>query len=127
MASLTLDEIIVYQRAMQFGERIYSIVIAWKYFSQTTIGKQLIEASDSIAANISEGYGRYFFKENRNFCFYARGSLTETKTWIIKANNRKLIQEEEAKLLLSEIEILHKMLNRYIKSIGRKSLVTSDQ
>src|SRR6185295_18650934 len=120
MASLTLDEIIVYQRAMQFGERIYSIVIAWKYFSQTTIGKQLIESSDSIAANISEGYGRYFYKENRNFCFYARGSLTETKTWITKAANRDLISKEKFNQLLIELEITHKMLNGYIRSIGRK-------
>src|SRR6185295_16264140 len=117
MASLTLDEIIVYQRAMQFGERIYSIVIAWKYFSQTTIGKQLIEASDSIAANISEGYGRYFFKENRNFCFYARGSLTETKTWIVKAKNRNLISEKDFSFLIRELQVLHFKLNNYINSI----------
>lgn len=121
MAQLSLNEIRVYQRAMEFGERIWSLVENWKYFHRSTMGKQLIESSDSIAANISEGYGRYFFKENRNFCFYARGSLTETRTWITKANQRKLISDEEFMLLLNEMEALHKMLNGYIRSIGKKS------
>nr|AIA16220.1 RibD C-terminal domain protein [uncultured bacterium]AIA17070.1 FGGY family of carbohydrate kinases, C-terminal domain protein [uncultured bacterium] len=119
MANLPLDEIEVYQRAMQFGERIYRIVFGWRYFYQSTIGRQLIKSSDSIAANISEGYGRYFYKENRNFCFYARGSLTETKTWIAKAINRDLIPKEEIGLILKELEVLHKLLNGYINSIGR--------
>ncbi len=120
MSKLRLDEIEVYQKAMLLGERIWEEVSVWKYFYKTTIGKQLIESTDSIAANISEGYGRYFYKENRNFCFYARGSLTETKTWIAKAGNRKLISEVEVSILIKELEILHKMLNAYIKSIGNQ-------
>ena len=27
--------------------------------------EQLIKAIDSVAANLSEGFGRYFYKENR--------------------------------------------------------------
>jgi four helix bundle protein len=51
-----------------------------------TIGKQLVKSTDSISAIISEGFGRYHFLENKNFCFYAHGSLFETKTWITKAH-----------------------------------------
>jgi four helix bundle protein len=50
--------------------------------------EQLIKAIDSVAANLSEGFGRYFYKENRQFCYYSRGSLFETKTWLRKAFNR---------------------------------------
>ncbi|MBK9014519.1 MAG: four helix bundle protein [Saprospiraceae bacterium] len=39
---------------------------------------------------LANGYGRYFYGENRNFCFYARGSLYESKTWLIKAMERSL-------------------------------------
>ena len=42
-------------------------------------GKQFTNAADSISSNIAEGYGRYFIKENINFCFYSRGSILETK------------------------------------------------
>lgn len=70
-------------------------IINWNFLAQDTIGKQMIRSSDSIAANIAEGYGRYFFKENRQFCFYSRGSILETKTWLKKAKNRNLITDEQ--------------------------------
>ncbi len=38
---------------------------------------QLIRASRSITANIAEGYGRYHYQENIQFCRQARGSLYE--------------------------------------------------
>jgi four helix bundle protein len=37
-------------------------VIKWDYFLKDTIGKQLVKAADSVAANLSEGFGRYHFK-----------------------------------------------------------------
>ncbi|MBK6633361.1 MAG: four helix bundle protein [Chitinophagaceae bacterium] len=59
------------------------------------LGDQYLRAADSISLNISEGYGRYHYKENKNFCWYARGSLFETKSANQKAFNRKLITPEE--------------------------------
>jgi hypothetical protein len=43
------------------------------------------------------------FKENKNFCWYSRGFLVETKTACIKAKTRKLMTEEEFNLLLSKL------------------------
>jgi four helix bundle protein len=69
---------------------------------------------DSIGANIAEGYGRQFFKENRQFCFYSRGSILETKTWIKKAKNRNLITGGEYEHLFSKLEIIHGSLTAKI-------------
>lgn len=57
---MTLEEIQTYQLAMDLGERVWVIVDRWNYFAKDTVGKQLVKAADSIAANISEGYGRFF-------------------------------------------------------------------
>jgi four helix bundle protein len=46
---------------MKLGEDVWALVIKWDYFSKDTIGKQLVRAVDSIAANLSEGYGRFHF------------------------------------------------------------------
>ena len=89
----------------------------------------MVRAADSVAANLSEGFGRFFYKENRQFCYYSRGSLFETKTWLTKAKNRKLILEDEYENIINEFEKIGKKLNRYINSIGRKSsvdLMTND-
>lgn len=123
---MKLEELQVYQLAMEIAEKVWAIVNEWDYFSKDTVGKQLVKAADSIAANISEGYGRYFFKENKNFCFYARGSLQETKTWIKKAFNRNLIQEKLYQELLSSLEMLSVKLNNYIKTIGNKKTTNDD-
>ena len=116
---MKLEEFRVYQLSMDLGEEVWSIVLKWDYFEKDTVGKQMVRSADSIAANLSEGYGRYHYKEAKNFSYYSRGSLYETKTWLTKAKNRKLISEEKANELISSIDIIGIKLNNYIKSIGK--------
>ena len=118
---MRLEELKVYNQAMEIGEEIWGIVVKWDYFAKDTMGKQLVRAIDSVAANLSEGFGRYHYRESKNFAYYSRGSLYETKTWLTKAKNRKYITEEDFKKFASAIDIIGKMLNNYIKSIGRSS------
>ncbi len=115
---MKLEELHVYNLAMELGEDVWQLVNSWDNFSKNTMGKQLVNAVDSVAANLSEGYGRFHFKESRNFGYYSRGSLFETKTWITKAYSRKRITENQYQDLKSKINTIGKMLNRYIQSIG---------
>jgi four helix bundle protein len=110
----------IYREAMEIGEEIWSLVSAWSYFAKDTVGKQVVRSADSIAANISEGYGRYHFKENQKFCYYSRGSAEETQTWIEKAARRDLIERDAARVLYDRIETFKKRLNSYIRTIGPK-------
>lgn len=77
---MDLHDLVVYRRSMKLAEGIWTEVADWPPFARYTIGEQLIEAADSISANISEGHGRYHFNENHQFCYYARGSIQETIT-----------------------------------------------
>ena len=121
----TLESLDVYNLSQDFSDKIWSIVTAWDKFAMYGLGKQLTNAADSISANIDEGYGRYFIKENINFCFYGRGSLLETKGWLQKSVRRKLISEEDHQLLLTDLEIIHKKLNGYFNvlrdNLGKQS------
>lgn len=124
---MKLEELQVYQLSMEIGEKVWEIVISWDYFGKPafrqgrdTIGKQLVRSADSVAANISEGFGRYHYKDSKNLNYYSRGSLYETKTWLTKAYNRKMIQEDEYQTLIGVINNLGVKLNNYIKSIGKK-------
>ncbi len=115
-----IDKLDVYNLSMELADKIWYLVIEWAQFSRKTIGYQIVRASDSIAANISEGDGRYFYKENRQFCYIARGSLYETKTFLIKAKNRQWISLNDYATISDEIEILLKKLNTYTKYIESK-------
>ena len=118
---MKLDELQVYQLSMELGEKIWKIVMKGDYFAKDTIGKQLVRAVDSVAANLSEGYGRYHYKESKNFGYYSRGSLFETKTWIIKAHNSGLTNNVDFGEIIKRVDIIGVKINNYINSIGRRS------
>ncbi len=116
---MKLEEFGVYTDAMKMSEEIWNIVMKWDYFAKDTIGKQLVRSADSATANLSEGLGRYHYKEAKHFSYYSRGSLFETKTWITKANSRNLITGEQYADLIKQINNIGVRLNNYIKSIGK--------
>ena len=123
---MELEELRVYQQSMEIGEKVWEIVIKWDYFSKDTIGKQLVRSVDSIAANLSEGFGRYHYNESKHFYYYSRGSLYETKTWLTKAYNRKLLSEGNFVLFTKEIKDIGVKLNNYIHSIGKQAKQPND-
>lgn len=116
--AMDLKDFDVYQRAMNVGEQIWGIVEGWTFFQKDTVGKQLVRAADSIAANISEGHGRYHYGEKRQFCYYSRGSLQETITWLTKAYSRGLIHEDQFVSITASLTQIRRMLNGYIRSIS---------
>ena len=111
----TLEELDVYNLSQSFSDKIWFLVLNWNKFEQFGIGRQITNSADSISSNIAEGYGRFFIKENINFCFYSRGSILETKNWITKCSRRNLFSKEESTSLLNELEVIHKKINGYIK------------
>ena len=117
---MKLEDLEVYSSAMELGEKCWETVIKWDQFGKSTVGSQWVRAIDSVAANISEGWGRYGFKDSRNFLFIARGSLYEAKTWLVKSQQRNLIQKEEYDEILMTYEKLGIKLNNYISSHNRQ-------
>ncbi len=85
MSYYNIEDLEVYQLAESFGDDVWFIVNKWEYFARDTVGKQIARSADSISANIAEGYGRYHYKENKNFCYFSRGSIIESKGWLKKS------------------------------------------
>ena len=123
--NLLLDDLDIYQLSLEIGEYVRNIVAKWEYFSKKTAGGQFVEAADSIAANIAEGYGSYFYKDRKQFYYYSRGSLLETKTWATKSFTRKLISQDEFDTLIEKLKILHLKLNNYIKKLKRSAEISN--
>lgn len=118
---LRLEDLEVYKVAMEIGELVWGIVARWEYFEKKTLGAQFVDAADSIALNISEGYGRFHYKENKNFCYYSRGSAKEALTATHKAKARNLITDEEFSLLNQKFDLYFRLSFGYINSIGNTS------
>jgi len=118
-----LEKLDLYNSAEDFLDEIWNIVIEWDYFKKDTIGKQLVRAADSISANIAEGYGRYFYKESKQFYSYSRGSIQETKSWLSKCLRRKIIEEKDCYLLIERSQKLLLQLKSYIRFVAKSQTV----
>ena len=114
----TLEKLEVYSLAENFSDKIWIIVSKWDYFLKDTIGKQIVRSADSISANIAEGYGRFYYKESKQFYFYARGSIQETKSWLSKCLRRNIIEVDICKELIDDAEKILAKLNAYIKFVS---------
>src|ERR1700712_607944 len=127
MSYHNLEDLEVYQLAESFSDEIWFIVHGWDYFAKDTVGKQIVRSADSIGANIAEGYGRYHYKENKNFCYFSRGSIIETKGWLKKSKTRKLLTEEQFNKLFEQLQTIHLKLNAYLKFIGKSATTRKEQ
>ena len=76
---------------------------------------QMIRVSRSSTANIAEGYGRFHFQENIQFCRQARGSLYEVIDHILVAEECEYIEHTLADAIIDEIKTSIIVLNGYIK------------
>ena len=106
----------VYRLSEDISNIIWDLVKQWSFFNKDTIGKQLVKAADSISANLAESHGRFHFRDKQKFTYYARGSLEETKCWLIKIRHRNLITKQEIEQLCVMIDDLGPKLNQLIKS-----------
>ena len=70
---LKLTDLEAYTIAFELSNYVWQIVVQWEWFAKKHIGGQFVESTDSVSANIAEGYGRYFKKDKIKFYRYAYG------------------------------------------------------
>lgn len=123
MSKTSFENLEVYQLAEKLADLIWEIVVKWDHFAKSSVGMQMVNAVDSISANIAEGCGRFNYRDNARFIRIARGSLYETKNWLRRAYVRKLLNDTEVQKVKPIIDELLPRLNAYLNSV-RKSAET---
>ena len=118
----------VYKICRLFRKEISLIVK--KHFPKTEtyhLSAQILDSSRSITANIAEGFGRFHYQENIQFCRQSRGSLTETMEHIITAYDDKYIGKEIISEINKNYKECLKQINGYIKYLKDSKLGNSDK
>jgi len=101
----------VWQLAHELRLKVYLLS---KYLPKF-ISNQITRSSASIGANIAEGYGRFHFQENIQYCRQARGSLEETKDHLLFIKDAQMINKiSSIDHLIKICELLLPKLNGYI-------------
>lgn len=112
---LQLNDIDCYKRALNLSNYIWDIIVIWDNFAKNSIGIQFVRATDSISANIAEGFGRYGKKDKTRFYYFSFGSVKECFDWNEKAQNRNLISNKDYKHILGELQNLQIEIRQLIK------------
>lgn len=82
-------------------------------------------ASRSVTHNIAEGYGRFHYQENIQFCRISRGSLHELLDQFITAFDEDYISEEAYLKYKKQVNSCLAILNGYINYLKKaKSYLT---
>lgn len=103
-----------YKLAEQLSDMVWNDFDTWDKKVQVSIGYQIIRSSDSISANISEGYGRYTPADRRRFYLYSRGSFSETKTWLDKLRRRGVLSASRGLEYEKVLDELGPKLNAFL-------------
>ena len=84
------------------------------------LADQMVRASRSSTANIAEGYGRFHFQENIQFCRQTRGSLFELLDHVLVAEECEYIEGKEKERLIEHIVSAIRLLNGYIRYLNKR-------
>ena len=107
-------DLIVWQRAMELVEEIYTLTNEFPKEETFGLVNQMRRATVSIPSNIAEGRTRSYRKEYRQFLLNAYGSGAELETQILiskKLSKTKNLNYKKVDELLNEVM---KMLNTLI-------------
>jgi four helix bundle protein len=83
---------------------------------------QLRRSSRSVSDNIAEGYGRFHYQENIQFCRIARGSLCESLNQVITAKDENYIEEDLLQQFRERFERTKAILNGYINYLVKTKM-----
>jgi|SRR3989344_7153675 len=117
---IQLSDLKVYQLARELskiGWEIYSM-LEWRY--KKIIGDQFIESTDSVGANIAEGYGRFHYLDKIKFYYNSRGSLAECGDhWVELLLERNLVNRSEYDKFKQVAKELSVKLSNFISTTYR--------
>ncbi|GHE69372.1 four helix bundle protein [Roseivirga thermotolerans] len=118
----TFKELEVWKQTRELRKEIAQLVKRFPTDEKYKLTDQMIRAARSVTANIAEGYGRFHYQENIQFCRISRGSLTELQDHLTVAVDEGYIDESEEKLFDIRIEECIRILNGYINYLLKSKL-----
>jgi four helix bundle protein len=123
----TFETLEVWKKGRDFRNSISELVEKFPENEEYQLRDQLLRSSRSITANIAEGYGRFHYQENLQFCRQSRGSLFETLDHLSVALDERYIDDDEFESYKKDFEKLLRLINGYIAYIKKKKTEDNDQ
>jgi four helix bundle protein len=122
----SFEELECWKKAAALRRKISLLAKTFPKEERFRLSDQIVRASRSVTANIAEGYGRYHYQENIQFCRQSRGSLFEIIDHLTVAQDEAYISREVFRELRNEIDECLAILNGFINYLNKAKSYTSD-
>lgn len=112
---ISIKDLEVYRLARELSKMGWQIYKPFKWQTRKMIGDQFIESTDSVGANIAEGYSRHHYLDKIKFFYNARASLSECSDhWIELLRERDLVDDKQCQIFKDVAKKLEIKLNHFI-------------
>ena len=116
----SFEELQFYKVARQLRNSIYGLIRELPEEEKYNLVSQMRRAATSVTNNIAEGYGRFHYQENIQFCRQARGSLSELVDDLNICLDQEYFSDEQLKPLRELALEVNKQLNGYVAYLKRR-------
>jgi four helix bundle protein len=116
----SFEDLEVYKVARKLSDHVSQLIKKLPSVEEYNLKHQMRRAKLSMTNDIAEGFGRYHYQENIQFCRQSRGSICELIDDFIERYSEGYIDESETNELKGEAYHLIRILNGYIASIRRQ-------
>jgi len=123
----SFEELDCWQACRKVRQFISKLVKTYPKDEKYRIVDDMIRASRSTTHNIAEGFGRFHYQENIQFCRMSRGSLHELKDQLICSLDDGFIRTEEYEEGMELIDRAIALLNGYVNYLRRKKQTTNNE
>ena len=106
----------VWQKSHSLVLKIYRLTQSFPRNELFGLVSQIRRSAVSVPANIAEGFRRKGKADKLRFFNISQASLEETRYYLILTND---LEYADSKQLLGDLDEVGRILNAYMKSIGR--------
>lgn len=114
----------IWQLARDTIVKVYKLLNTFPQEEKFGVVAQCKDSVSSIAANIAEGFGRYYFKDRIRFLYNSRGSLEETKSHLLTSEALGFITQKNYTLyneIMQDLDRLGVKINNFINRINKNN------
>ena len=120
-------DLVVWQTARTFRKNIYLVCRGFPKQETFELSSQMRRAAVSVTANLAEGYGRFSYQENMQFCRQSRGSVYEIRDHLTTALDAGYITPEQYKQFDLQAIAVVKLINGYVRATKQRQLQSASR
>ena len=124
-------DLLAFKKGYELAMEIFTLSKKFPPEEKYSLVDDMTRAARSSTQNIAEGFGRFHYQENMQFCRQSRGSVEELIDQLIAARDEKYIADAEyqegRELINKALALLNGYINYLARAKSNKSRITHNE